>query len=58
MKMVMNDEYFVYLSIETLPMLSQYATLVNGANENNKCIDMIEYGPTDQQQTAIVRRCE
>lgn len=58
MKMVMNDEYFVYLSIETLPMLGQYATLLNGANEFNKCIDMIEYGPDESSQTAIVRRCE
>lgn len=58
MKMVMNDEYFVYLSIETLPMLRQYATLVNGAQESNKCIDMIDYGPNESSQTAIVRRCE
>ena len=58
MKMAMNDEYFVYLSIETLPMLKQYATLVNGADEFNKCIDMIEYGPTEESQTAILRRCD
>lgn len=58
MKMVMNDEYFVYLSIETLPMLKQYATLVEGAEEFNKCIDMIEYGPNESSQTAIIRRCD
>lgn len=58
MKVVMNGEYLVYLSIETLPMLRQYATLLNRAEEYNKCIDMIEYGPNEESQTAVVRRCQ
>ncbi len=58
MKFVMNEEYLVYISIETLPMMHSYATLINGADELNKCIDMIEYGPTEESQTAIVRQCQ
>ena len=58
MKMVMNDNYFVYTSIETLPMLGSYATLINGADEGNRCIDMIEYGPSEETTTAIVRKCK
>ena len=58
MKMVMNDNYFVYISIETLPMLGSYATLINGADEGNRCIDMIEYGPSEETTTAIVRKCK
>lgn len=57
MKLYMNNKYLVYVSIETLPMMYMYATLLSGAQEGKKCIDLNEYGPDDESVIANIRTC-
>lgn len=57
MKLYMNNKYLVYVSIETLPMMYMYATLLSGADEGKNCIDLNEYGPDDESVIANIRAC-
>lgn len=57
MKLYMVDKYLVYVSIETLPMMYLYATLLPEANDGNKCIVFNEYGPDNENGSASIRAC-
>ena len=58
LKLVMNHGYYVYSNLETLPLLDNYATIISGANPENKCIHLLEYGPTEDTQVATVKPCD
>lgn len=58
LKLVMNHGYYVYSNLETLPLLDNYATIISGANPKNKCIHLLEYGPTEDTQVATVKPCD
>ncbi|AZK44293.1 cell division protein DivIB [Erysipelothrix piscisicarius] len=57
MRIVMNNDYFVFTNVETLPQLNKYATIISGADPNARCIEFIEYGPTEETQSAVVKAC-
>lgn len=57
MRIVMNNDYFVFTNVETLPQLNKYATIISGADSNARCIEFIEYGPTEETQSAVVKAC-
>lgn len=57
MKLYMNNQFLVYVNIETLPMMYMYATLLSGAAEGKKCIELNEYGPDDESIIANIRTC-
>lgn len=56
--LIMNHGYYVYSNVETLPLLDNYATIISGANPENKCIHLLEYGPTEDTQVAMVKPCD
>ena len=56
--LIMNHGYYVYSNVETLPLLDNYATIISGANPENKCIHLLEYGPTEDTQVATVKPCD
>lgn len=56
--LVMNHGYYVFSNVETLPLLDNYATIISGANPENKCIHLLEYGPTEDTQVATVKPCD
>ncbi|CAM3576947.1 cell division protein FtsQ/DivIB [Erysipelothrix urinaevulpis] len=57
-KLVMNNGYYVFTSVETLPLLNNYATIISGAEPKNKCIYLLEYGPTEDTQVATAKPCD
>lgn len=57
MRIVMNNDYFVFTNVETLPQLNKYATIISGADPSARCIEFIEYGPTEETQSAVVKAC-
>lgn len=58
LELVMNQGYFVYTSINTLPLLNNYATIISGADPKNRCIYILEYGPTKDTHVATAKPCE
>ena len=58
LELVMNQGYFVYTSINTLPLLNNYATIISGADPKNRCIYILEYGPTEDTHVATAKPCE
>lgn len=58
LKLTMNDGYYVFTSIKTLPLLNNYATIISGVDSKNRCIHILEYGPTDDTHVATAKPCE
>lgn len=58
LELVMNQGYFVYTSINTLPLLNNYATIISGADPKNRCIYILEYGPTEDTHVATAKPCD
>ncbi len=58
LKLTMNDGYYVFTSIETLPLLNNYATIISGVDPENRCIHILEYGPTEDTHVATAKPCE
>lgn len=58
LKLVMNNNYFVYSSISALPLLRSYASIIDRAEPENRCIYLLEYGPTSESQIATAKRCD
>lgn len=58
LKLVMNHGYYVFTSVETLPLLDNYATIISGTKPNYNCIYLLEYGPTEDTQVATAKPCE
>lgn len=58
MKLVMNNNYFVYTGISALPLLRSYASIIDRADPENRCIYLLEYGPTSESQIATAKRCD
>ena len=58
LKLVMNNNYLVFSSISALPLLRSYASIIDRADPENRCIYLLEYGPTSESQIATAKRCE
>lgn len=58
MKLVMNNNYLVFSSISALPLLRSYASIIDRAEPDNRCIYLLEYGPTSESQIATAKRCD
>lgn len=54
LRLIMDNNYFVYSSIQTLPLLNNYATIVNEADPDKRCIYMLA---ESQTPIAVVRAC-
>ncbi|QIK70090.1 FtsQ-type POTRA domain-containing protein [Erysipelothrix sp. HDW6C] len=58
MKLTMNNNFFVYTGMETLPLMRSYATIIKQADPKNKCIYMNDYGPSEGTSAVNAKPCE
>ncbi|QIK57488.1 hypothetical protein G7059_06345 [Erysipelothrix sp. HDW6A] len=58
LKLVMNNNYYVFSRIKDLPLLKDYASIIERAPKENRCIYFLEYGPNEDSQTVNTGPCE
>lgn len=59
-KFTMNHGYFVYSNLKNILLMDYYPEILSGItsqDNNNKCIYFLDYGHTDDNQSAIARPC-
>lgn len=60
-KITMNNGYFVFTNLTNLLLMDYYPDIVSGIQQgdkkDNRCIYFLDYGHTDENQSAIARPC-
>ncbi len=61
-KFTMNHGYFVYTSTRNILLMDYYPDIVSGiqagSNKDNRCIYFLDYGLTEDKQSAVSKPCE
>lgn len=61
-KLIMNNGYFVFTNLDNLLLMDYYAEIVsgiqNGDKPDNRCIYFLDYGRTDDNQSAVAKPCK
>lgn len=62
LKLIMNNGFFVFTSVDNLLLMNYYAEIVSGIQSgtqpDNRCIYFLDYGNTPNNQSAISKPCE
>ncbi len=61
-KFTMNHGYFVFTNLDNLLLMDYYPDIVSGIQKgdkkDNRCIYFLDYGHTDENQSAVAKPCE
>lgn len=58
-KLFMNNGYFVYTNLDNLLLMDYYPEIISKLdNEDNRCIYFLDEGRTDENQSAVAKKCE
>lgn len=58
-KLFMNNGYFVYTNLDNLLLMDYYPEIISKLDDkDNRCIYFLDDGRTDENQSAVAKKCE
>lgn len=54
----MNNGYYVFTNVNNIQLLNHYSDIVSNLEEENRCIYFLDYGHTEETQSAVAKPCD